>query len=341
MNLSDSPDDYNLFSLGDVDLQSGQVLVNAKLAYKTWGKLNSDADNVILLPTFYTGTHVRNQGFIGSHRALNPEQFFIVSVNLFGNGISTSPSNADAAIAGPNFPRTTLYDNVKCQHRLLSEALGVKQIKLVTGWSMAGCQSFQWAAQYPDKVEAIIPFCGSSKTSPHNIVFLEGVKAALQADQDYENGCYTTPPQKGLKAFARVYAGWAYSQSFYREGLYRQLGFDSYEELLLDWENDHLQWDANDLLAMLWTWQNADISDNPLYGGDFEKALGAIKARTIVIPCSDDLYFPPEDNAIEVDKIPDAELRIYSSPWGHCVASPGNDPGFQRFLDQAVTDILS
>ncbi len=146
------------------------------------------------------------------------------------------------------------------------------------------------------------------------IVFLEGVKAALQADQDYENGCYTTPPQKGLKAFARVFAGWAYSQTFYREGLYRQLGFNSYEELLLDWENDHLQWDANHLLAMLWTWQNANISDSTLYGGNFEKALGAIKARTIVIPCSDDLYFPPQDNAIEVDKIRDAELRIYSSP---------------------------
>ena len=206
---------------------------------------------------------------------------------------------------------------------------------------MAGCQSFQWAAQYPEIVDAIVPFCASARTSPHNSVFLEGVKAALQADQDYRDGRYNSPPERGLKAFARVYAGWAYSQTFYREKLYQTLGFNTYEELLKDWEEDHLKWDANDLLAMLWTWQNGDISNNPSYLGDFESALKTIKARTVVIPCSDDLYFPPEDNAIEVRHIPAAELKVFDSPWGHCVASPGNAPEFQRFLDQAIYEVLT
>ena len=206
---------------------------------------------------------------------------------------------------------------------------------------MAGCQSFQWGAQYPEIVDAIVPFCASARTSPHNNVFLEGVKAALLADQDYLDGRYNSPPERGLKAFARVYAGWAYSQTFYREKLQKQLGFDTYEELLRDWEDDHLKWDANDLLAMLWTWQNGDISNNPSYLGDFESALKAIKAKTVVIPCSDDLYFPPEDNAIEVRHIPAAELKVFNSPWGHCVASPGNEPEFQRFLDRAIYEVLA
>ena len=111
--------------------------------------------------------------------------------------------------------------------RLLTEKLYVRQIALVTGWSMAGCQSFQWGAQYPDFVRAILPFCASAKTSEHNIVFLEGVKAALTADSAYNNGNYQIQPTKGLKAFGRVYAGWAYSQTFYREQMYRQLGFNS------------------------------------------------------------------------------------------------------------------
>ena len=106
------------------------------------------------------------------------------------------------------------------------------------------------------------------------------------------------PPIRGLKAFARVYAGWAYSQTF-RERLHRKLGFETFEDLLVDWESHNLNWDANDLLAMLWSWQKADISANEYYGGDFAWALG-ISARAILIPCSDDLYFPPEDNAIEV-----------------------------------------
>jgi len=101
-----------------------------------------------------------------------------------------------------------------------------------------------------------------------------------------------------------------------------------------------LEWDANNLLSKLRTWQTADISVNPVYAGDFQQALGAIQAKTIVIACSSDLYFPPEDNEIEVSQMQNAELRIYDSPWGHCVASPGNDPEFTRFLDSAISELL-
>ena len=332
--------DYDVFDLGHIELQSGDVLSEAKLAYRTYGRLNAAKNNVIVLPTFYTGTHRRNEGFFGAGRAIDPARHFIVSINMFGNGVSSSPSNTPKPFGGSRFPQITLYDNVKCQHRLLIEKLGVKRIALVAGWSMAGCQSYQWAAQFPDMVSAILPFCASARTSPHNIVFLEGVKAALQADQAWNRGEYTEPPVKGLKAFGRVYAGWAFSQTFYREKLHRKLGFETFEDLLLDWEQDHLTWDANDLLAMLWSWQKGNIADNALYNGHFEEALGAIRAHAILVPCNQDLYFPPEDNALEVVHMPKAELRPYDSPWGHCVASPGNDPAFARFLDECARDLL-
>lgn len=329
------------FHLGDVELQNGETLFDAMLAYQTYGELNASKSNVIVLPTFYTGNHVRNEGFFGIDRAINPEQHFIISINLFGNGISTSPSNAHRKNAGTAFPLVTFFDNVYCQHRLLTEQFAIEQIALVAGWSMAACQSYQWAAQYPDMVRNILPFCGSAKTSIHNIVFLEGVKAALTADQNFQGGHYSTPPTAGLKAFGRVYAGWAFSQTFYREELFKQLGFDSYEALLVDWENDHLLWDANDLLAMLATWQAGDISANPAYEGDFVKALRSISARCITIPCSDDLYFPPEDNVLEAAQIKQGECRTFESPWGHCVASPGNSEEFRYFLDQAVLELLT
>ncbi len=332
--------DYEVFDAGDLALQSGGRLPDAKLAYKTYGMLSPAKDNVVLLPTFYTGTHERNEGFFGRGRALDPARHFIVSVNLFGNGISSSPSNPPAPCDGPRFPNVTLFDNVACQRRLLEQVFGVERVRLVAGWSMAGCQSYQWATQYPDRVGAILPFCTSARTSPHNFVFLEGVKAALQADGAWNGGDYDAPPVRGLKAFGRVYAGWAYSQTFYREGLYRKLGFEAFEDLLRAWEADHLNWDANDLLAKLWTWQHADISANDLYHGDFNKALGAIHARAIVIPCTQDLYFPPEDNAFEVSRMPNAELRPFDSPWGHCAASPGNDPSFERFLDESLAELF-
>ena len=234
----------------------------------------------------------------------------------------------------------TVYDNVACQRRLLSEALGVERLALVMGWSMGAMQAFQWGAQYPDQVDAILPFCGSAKCAPHNYVFLDGVRAALEADGRWNGGDWREQPADGLKAFARVYAGWAFSQTFYRECHYQTLGFDTIEDLMIDWEKDHLSWDGNDLLAKLRTWQAGDISANALYGGNFAQALGAIRARAIVMPCSTDLYFTPEDNALEVALMPNAELRVYESPFGHCVASPGVHKDFQAALDDALEELL-
>ena len=333
--------DYDVFDLGTVDLQSGAKLKDAKLAFKTYGQMNEAGDNVVVLPTFMTGTHLRNEGFFGVGRAIDPSRHFIVSINLFGNGLSSSPTKADLGQRGAHFPNVTMHDNVKCQHILLNEVFSINRIALVMGWSMAGCQAYEWAAQFPDMVDAIVPVCASAKAAPHNIVFLEGVKAALQADQTWNGGHYLRQPVKGLKAFARVYAGWAYSQTFYREGLYKVLGYETPEDLLVAWEDDHEKnWDANNLLAKIWTWQHCDLSANPKYRGDFAYALAQIKARAIVMPCTQDLYFTVADNQIEVAAMQTAELRPYDSPWGHCVASPGNDPKFEQFLDFRISELL-
>lgn len=328
------------FALGSVRLQSGAVLHNAQLAYTAYGALNAKADNAVLLPTFYTGTHLRNEALFGPGRAIDPGRHFIVSVNLLGNGYSSSPSNSAPPQAGPDFPYVTLFDNVACQHRLLTEGLGVRKIALILGWSLAGMQAYQWAAQYPDMVEAILPYCGAARCSALNYAFLDGPKAALQADAAWNEGRYTEPPAKGLRAFGRVYVAWAHSHQFFSEGLYRKLGFATLEELAREWERDHLAWDANDLLSKIWTWQHGDISDNELYRRDFKSALRSIQARAIVMPCSTDLYFVPEDNAAEVAAMRRAELRVFDSPWGHCVGSPGRVPEFQRALDEAAAELL-
>ena len=333
---------YQEFRLGNVKLLSGKILNSAKLIYKTYGKLNKDRSNVIVLPTFYTGTHIRNEGFVGRNRALNPNKYFIVSINMFGNGLSSSPSNTAKPQNGAQFPKITLWDNVYCQHKLLTEKLKIKNIALVTGWSMAGCQSYQWAAQYPKMVKAILPFCASSKTSIHNHVFLEGVKAALLTDKNWNKGNYKKQPVAGLKAFGRVYAGWAFSQDFYRQKLYKKIGYNSVKNLLDDWADDHAKnWDANDLLSKLQTWQLNDISEGPLYNKNYIKALKSIKAKTILMPCNQDLYFRTKDNEFEKKFIPNASLRPFNSSYGHCAANPGNDKIFEKKLDKNISELLN
>jgi homoserine O-acetyltransferase len=97
--------------------------------------------------------------------------------------------------------------------------------------------------------------------------------------------------------------------------------------------------DANDLLAMLWTWQHADISANDVYKGDITAALAGIRCRAIVMPSQTDLYFRVRDNEIEVQQMPTAELRPIPSIWGHA-AGGGANPADNQFIDAALKELL-
>lgn len=335
--------DYKIFELGSVQLQSGATLRDCKLAYKTYGTLNAKKDNVIVYPTWYSGQHTENEWLIGEGMALDPKNYFIVIPNMLGNGLSSSPSNMPEPYNASRFPNVTAYDNVRVQHRLITEKFGIERVKLVTGWSMGALQTFHWGCLFPDMVERILPFCGSAKCSRHNFVFLEGVKAALTADAAWDNGWYKAKPEKGLRAMARVYAGWGFSQAFYREQLdIKTLGYSSLEDFLVAfWEGFFLPKDANNLLTMLWTWQNGDISANPQFNGNFDKALGAIKAKALVMPGQTDLYFPTEDSKYEVSKMPNAEFRPIPSIWGHFAGGPGTNPVDVKFLDKCLKELLA
>jgi homoserine O-acetyltransferase len=335
--------DYEIFELGDVVLQCKQTIRNATMAYKTYGTLNEAKDNAIVYPTWYSGQHYENEWLIGPDMALDPGKYFIIVPNMFCNGLSSSPSNTPEPLNKSRFPKVTAYDNVRQQYRLVTEKFGIESLELVTGWSMGALQTYHWGALYPDMVKRILPFQGSAKCSRHNFVFLEGVRSALMADVAFADGWYETPPTKGIRAMARVYAGWGFSQAFYRQKLDLEvMGYASLEDFLVGfWEGIFLPRDANNLLAMLWTWQNGDISNNELFNGDMAKALGAIKAKAIIMPASTDLYFPPEDNAIEVSHMPNAELRIIDTVWGHFAGGPGTSPADIKTLDEALRELLA
>jgi homoserine O-acetyltransferase len=333
--------DYEIFDLGDFALQQGATLREAKLAYKTYGSLNADKSNVIVYPTWYSGQHYDNEWLIGAGMALDPQKYFIIVPNMLGNGLSSSPSNMPAPYNKARFPQVTFYDNVRAQHQLVTQQFGIEKIALVVGWSMGAGQTYQWGVSYPEMVERIFPFCGSAKTSLHNIVFLEGVKAALTADAAWKGGWYDEPPTTGLRAVGRVYAGWGLSQAFYREKVHLKIGYTSLEDFLVAfWEGFFLKKDANNLLTMLWTWQNGNIGNTPGFDGNFEKALASIKAKAIVMPAEMDLYFPPEDNEYEVKFMPHAELRVIKSVWGHFAGGGANQEDTD-FIDASIKELLA
>jgi homoserine O-acetyltransferase len=327
------------FAAGDVTLQCGVTLPDAQLVYETHGTLDAARDNAVVLPTRFGGTHEHNAYLIGPGRALDPARWFVVVPNMLGNGVSSSPSNVGGALAGRGFPLVTIRDNVQLQHRLLVEQLGVERIALAIGWSMGGQQAYEWAAAFPRLVERCAVLCGAARTTPHTHVFLEGMKAALTADPaiDAPDG---RPPLRGLRAIGRAWAGWALSQAFYREGLYREQGYATLEDYLLRyWEGMFLERDAHDVLSMIATWQHADVSANARHRGDFAAAMGSIEARTLVMPGRTDLYFPPEDSEAEVALLRDGRLLPIESAWGH-YAGGGRSPADLSFVERALASLL-
>ena len=340
MNQDDR--DYEIYEAGNVVLQSGRTFRNMKLAYKTFGSLNADRSNVILYPTSYSAQHYDTEFMVGEDAALDPSRYFVVIPNLFGNGLSSSPSNTPWPDVGTRYPDVTFFDAVQVQRRMLADLWGIERIALVYGWSMGAMQAYHWGALFPKAVERIAVVCGSARCAPHNKVFIEGAMSALTADSTFQDGVFTGRPVRGYRAMGRVYAGWALSQTFYREELWRRLGASSLEDYLVAaWETNFARRDPSDLLAQFRTWQNGDISANPLYGGDLARALGAIEARTLLMPGDHDLYFQVDDNRLEMQYLRHAELHPIPSVWGHRAGNPRDQPEDRAFIDSRVKALLA
>jgi len=331
--------EYEIFSLGDFPLEGGIVLRDAKLAYKTYGQLNARKTNAVLLCSYFSGNHTNYEFFIQNGRCFDPGAYFVIGTNLFANGLSSSPSNTPKPLNGPHFPAIAIRDNVRAQHRLVTEQWGLETLALVAGYSMGAQQAFQWAVSYPEMVARIVPWCGHARTTPHTFVFLEGLASPLRTDAAWNGGYYQEQPERGLRAMGRVAAGWVLSQAWYRQELYKELGHPTLADFLACfWENFMLQHDANNLLSQIQTWQAHNVGWSSGFNGDHEKALASIKARAVVMPCQTDLYFPPEDSAAEVRCIANAELKIIPSIWGHAA---GFNVADNEFIDQAIKACLA
>jgi homoserine O-acetyltransferase len=285
---------------------------------------------VIVYPCSYTASHEDLAWLIGPDGVLDPTRWFIVIPDMFSNGYSSGA--ADTA----DYPAVvTMADNVRAQHRLLTEHFGVTKVAASYGFSMGAGQAYHWAALYPDFVERAIVVCGSARTSLHNRVFLSGLLRTLEAAPEYQgNGRFSAEPLAAIRAFGHIYAGWGLSQDFYRERLFETaLGAPDLETFLrTDWEDSFGEMAVANLYAQAVTWQEADISANDLYHGDLALALSSITARVLLVPSATDLYFRVADNEADLPHLRHGELATIPSIWGHRAGSPEGIPADLEFL---------
>ncbi len=330
------------FIIRDFRTESGVVLPEARVVYSTLGTLNAQRNNAILLPSHYmanfNGYNWLIRG-VDANRALDPAHDFLILTELFGNGRSSSPSNTLEPFHGPRFPVMTIRDNVDAVHRLVTE-LHVSHLRAVIGFSMGAEQAFQWAVSYPEFMDAIVATSGTAKCYGHGYVRLEGQIAALTTDPAWQGGDYTTPPAKGLEAFGLVWAGWLYSQEWWRQELWRTNSppGTTFEQA---WQafRKRFSADANDYILQARTWQRHDVGTTPGFDGNVEKALRSIKARVLYMPSETDLYFPITDARYEQAFIPRVTFTPIPSLWGHTAGAASN-PADLRFLNERIAAFL-
>jgi len=227
----------------------------------------------------------------------------------------------------------------------LEEVFAVESPALIYGWSMGAQQAYHWGVIEPERSQRLCCICGTARTTAHNRLFLLSLRSALTTDPAWNGERFVASPERGLHSFALIYASWAASQAFYRQGGHRRLGYatvDAYVER--SWLPAYRRHDPHDLLAMLDVWLACDVARAAgLASGDEQAdlagALGRIKARTTVVACGQDLYFPPEDCAAEAALIPGARFETLESPLGHRAGNPRDSLPEQAHLRQIVEQL--
>ncbi len=337
------PSEQHEFVIDNFRTESGAVLPQARVVYGTYGHLNPEKNNVVLLPSHYMADFRGYEWLIGSDKALDPARLFLVATELFGNGRSSSPSNTPEPFHGPRFPVTTIRDNVEAVHRLLTEDLKVTHLRAIIGFSMGAEQAFQWAVSYPDFADRIVATSGTAKCYPHGVVRLEGQIAAITTDAAFKGGDYTTPPTKGLETFATVWTAWLFSQEWWRKELWRENSppGTTFEQVLNNFRTHFIPGaDANDLILQMRTWERHDVGKTVRFDGDIERALRSIKVPLLYMPSETDLYFPVGDARYEADFISHVVLVPIPSLWGHTAGAASN-PADAKFLNQRIMAFLS
>jgi homoserine O-acetyltransferase len=274
--------ELRLADLGDFRLESGQVIQECRLGYRTFGTLNKERSNAILFPTWFAGTSkdLVALGFIGPSKLADTSRYFVVAVDALGNGVSSSPSNSKKQ-PGRTFPAFTVRDMVKAQHQLLTKVLGIGRLHAVIGISMGGMQAFQWTLSYPGIAQKAVSIMGTPRAASSDLfLFDTGLRAidTLSAIRDGE--------ALGPEGSAALLALAALTPEFYLKNLSRSdvtRALDGAQDILL-------KYSLTD-----WAWQLKAMIGHDIYRLTSEReAAGAIRTKLLVIVSRNDFLVNPE-----------------------------------------------
>ena len=316
-------------ALGDLELESGEVIHDFEQSYVMHGEPSADGANVVLVCSSLTGNHKRLDFLIGPALALDPAICCVVATDAIGNGFSTSPSNSQRQ-PGMRFPRFTLRDMVHAQHRLLTEYLGITRIHAVVGASMGGMQALQWGVSHPDFMRALVAITPMAKTHPWAALVVATSRACLMADPAWTGDGFSERPVRGFRAYAGLMD--ALITRTPAVALERDLeGFAAQVEAN--------NFDAHDYLYQSWAYEAHDVGTTPGYDGVTSRALAAIRAKALLLAPPLDLFNPSACASEAAAAIPGARFEEIPSTRGHQSATKSSATGVE-FLNRTIGAFL-
>jgi homoserine O-acetyltransferase/O-succinyltransferase len=311
----------------DLLLESGEVLTEVQVAYRTWGQLNTARNNAVLVCHAFTGwadVDAWWEPLLGVGQSLDPTRDFIICSNILGSCYGTTgptSMNPDTGQPyGPSFPAITVRDMVQVQARLL-DGLGVERLELVIGGSLGGMQTLEWALLYPDRVQEIAPIAAPGRHSAWCIGLGEAQRQAIYADPNWQAGHYAPDrqPIQGLTAARMMammtYRSWeSFAQRFGQQPQVAANPFAISGYLYHQGEKLVERFDANTYIALS---QAMDRHDVTRPGHAYATVLQRIKQPTLIISIPSDILYPPVEQAELARLIPHSDLRSLDSPHGH------------------------
>lgn len=286
--------------LGEFTLESGAKVPNFRMTYITHGTLNADKSNAILSIHGLRGDRTTQSAWAGPGRALDTDRYFVIQPDTMGvasldPNATTSPTRSGMNMA---FPRFTMRDMVKAEHRMLTECLGIRKLVAVTGTSMGGIASMQWAVSFPDFMEAVIPLVPQAHVNRQSNFIWEAARQTIMLDPKWRDGAYPAddPPKRGTGIGMLIQNAFGISAGGFEEmfasadqvrGFYRQ----SAEQI-----GNTTQ--ARDWIYRTWAIESHDIAQTPGFNGDLIAAARSIKARLLLIPNCFDQLLPPDESGV-------------------------------------------
>jgi len=336
--------------------ENGKSIPELEIAYETYGSLNQDKSNAILVCHALTGSaHVTGeasyplfmtkhtpllksingntpgwwQELIGPGKVFDTNRYFIISSNVIGScygssgSLSINPKTGNTY--GPEFPQVTVRDMVNAQNRLL-EHLSIDRLLLVTGGSLGGMQVLEWALTFPEKVQAVIPIATSARHSDWSIGLNHIARQAILNDPDFKNGYYTEQPQKGLSLARKVgMISYRTDKNFNGRFNYERRNDkkDVFDNSNIFQVESYLNYQGQKLVGRFdantfLNLSNAmDLHDVSRDRGSLEVVLSSIKQPVLCIGIDSDILYPAHEQKTIAANIPNAEYAEIESIYGH------------------------